>query len=242
MPTWDIISDTEFMEDKDYMADAEQGPCGGKPNRGSISPYFWDFIVIVAGIAVTFAVGGWINKGQDKKQLQSHLEAVKVELEENLVIVCDLKNYFDKTYELSLYLLSKRPQEHDYDSVYAASIYKEPGWSVIYYNPTFNYSSSAYETLKASGMMNLIRDPSFSRAIVNSYRLLQEAKQEADDYMARKTDALFRPAMENKFLFSQSWTLLDPGIDEFFYFLAAPYGLTSLEDARSRIEHTLILF
>ncbi|MCD8172584.1 MAG: hypothetical protein LUD76_03855 [Alistipes sp.] len=35
--------------------------------RRNTGRYFWDFIVMVADIAVSFAVSGWISHSKDKK-------------------------------------------------------------------------------------------------------------------------------------------------------------------------------
>ncbi len=206
--------------------------------RRNAGRYFWDFIVIVAGIAVSFAVSGWISHSKDKKTLKGHMAAIRLELVENLEIVENLDKYFDTTYELSMYLLTKEPEQHDWDSVLEASFYKER-ITVFYHNPTMTYSSSAYETLKASGMMNTVRDQEQFRELVKCYKLLEEIKYETDEYFRRKLDAFYTCVMEQNIYLLSTTDMLDPVWSIFYYFMASPYEIPGIPESRRQIEKVI---
>ena len=48
-----------------------------------ILKYLRELSIIIIGVAITAGVGFWINNRNNKKDLESHLIAVKLELEYN---------------------------------------------------------------------------------------------------------------------------------------------------------------
>lgn len=53
----------------------------------SITKYLRELSVVVAGIAITFIASNWISNRNAQKELANDLEAVRIELEDNLALI-----------------------------------------------------------------------------------------------------------------------------------------------------------
>lgn len=154
--------------------------------------YLRELSVVVAGIAITFTASDWISDRNEKKDLGRYLDAVKLELEENLEIVKEKKEFYHRSAQFGEYLRSqKKPKDADSDSL---KKYNDVS-SYIFF---MTYKTSAFDMLKMSGAMRLIKDKTLMNSILNSYRMLEEAKYDSDMYINRKVDEIFRTALDNE--------------------------------------------
>ena len=55
---------------------------------------------------------------------------------------------------------------------------------------TLSYKTSAFEMLKSSGSMKLIRNKALSRAILDCYSNLETIKYDSDNYMVQKREEI----------------------------------------------------
>jgi len=141
-----------------------------------IGKYLRELSVVVVGIAITFTISNWIESRNNKKELEENLETVKLELQENLKIVNDLnRDFYKHVAGFSNYLQNNDWQNLNKDSLKYYSDY-------ALYIPDFIVKTSAFEMLKTSGLMRLIKDKKMIQALWNSYFFLERLKIANDSY------------------------------------------------------------
>ena len=151
--------------------------------------YLRELSVVIIGVAITFLGSDWIGRQNEKKDLERYLETLRIELEMNLTDLGENIELYDKTTRLSRLLLSDHPQNLPADSLYA---YMEIVPIILF--PHFR--TSAYETLKTSGMIRFIPDSTF-RAIQESYNLLKITEFDAHNYMTMKMREVYESLLTN---------------------------------------------
>jgi len=145
---------------------------------------FRDVMVVVVGIAITFSLNNWMNNKKERKDVQHYLNALKMELEENLNNVEDRTRYHKEAMELCEYLNSHKPEAYQRDSI------DKYEWIINGTYP-FSYKTSAFEMLKMSGAMRLMKDKELLSTIWNTYQQLEFLKTANDSYMLRKGDEMY---------------------------------------------------
>ena len=165
-----------------------------KNSNGGIEvlKYLRELSIVALGIAITFIVSDCIGKRNQQKDMKRHLNAVKLELEENLKIVQEKADFYELAANFSNYLLST-----DYESLNPDSLEKFN--ETIRYVFVMTYKTSAFEMLKISGAMRLIKNEEMLRSILESYTLLEEAKYNSDIYMNKKLTEIYEFFIENQF-------------------------------------------
>jgi hypothetical protein len=141
-----------------------------------IGKYFWELSVVVVGIAITLSANNLINILNEKKDLHLHLDAIKLELEENLQTVNDRKAYFERTTRYALYLVTRNPNKSTDDpyAVHPDSV--KNNTDITYDIHYFVYKTSAFEMFKTSGMMRLTKNEKLMKSIWDSYSGLETLK------------------------------------------------------------------
>jgi predicted small secreted protein len=156
-----------------------------RTSKNWLSSFSANLLGVIIGIAITFMVSGWISSRNEKKDIQRYLEMVKMELEDNLPIVQGLSIFYEQAQNFSNYLLTIGKQEN----LQADSLKKYE--NVIRNTPIINYQSGAYEILKSSGTMRLIRDKELLKSIIDSYSTLEYAQKAGNREMEIKSNKLF---------------------------------------------------
>ena len=144
-----------------------------------IRKYVRELSVVVVGIAITFAISNWINSKNEKKAFELYLNAVKLELEENLNNLKEKKVYYERAVMYSDYLLKNEMKNLHPDTL-------KQYIDLNRYLPFFSYKASAFDMFKSSGMMRLMKDKNKLQAIWNCYSELEGAKVVNDFYIQRK--------------------------------------------------------
>ena len=148
-----------------------------------IVKYLRELSVIIIGIAVTVLTGLWINDRNNTQDIGLYLENIKMELQNNLDDISMVKKYYGFASIYSNYLTTHKMQNLEPDTL-------------SYYNgltkslPFFTYKTSAFDMLKASGMMRLIKDKSKVKSIWDCYDQLEFLKMTNDFYIQRKVAVL----------------------------------------------------
>jgi hypothetical protein len=145
---------------------------------------FRDVMVVVIGIAITFSLNNWISNKNERKDVQLYLEAVKIELEANLKDVENHTKYYQHAMELSEYLNSHKLEDYQLDSI-------EKHYWMMFSTYTFKCKTSAFEMLKISGAMRLLKDKTFLSNIWDMYAMLEFLKVTDQEYELRKGDEIF---------------------------------------------------
>ena len=135
---------------------------------------FRDVMVVVVGIAITFSLNNWMSNSKERKDIQQYLYALKMELEENLNNVENVARYHKEAMYLCRYLNEYKPESYQIDSIAKYNL-------IINGTKSFSYKTSAFEMLKMSGTMRLIKDKELLSKIWNSYQAL-EATKSSNDY------------------------------------------------------------
>lgn len=164
---------------------------GFKKKMRSVTKYLRELSVVVAGIAITFLVSDLISDRNEKKEIERYLDAINLELEENLEIAEEHGKIYDKTAQFSHYLMATKPEKLSIDSL---DKYDE----VIKRLVVLNYKTSALEMFKMSGSMRLIKDKTLLSSILEAYRQIELSKVSSDVYMDRKTNEIFEQVLDEK--------------------------------------------
>jgi len=202
------------------------------------SKYLRELSVVVIGVAITFIGSNWISNRQEEKKLQSHLEAVKTELEDNLVEMRKGEIYYERLARLTHYLGSDQPENLSQEKIDQLNIYED--YFVVSKFLTMPVKTSAFEMMKASGTMSRIKNPDLSQAILDSYTSLGTTKYESDNYMSVKITEMRNSIMDNEEIFYGD--ILNPKFRRIFYFFAAYLDMQNLfKESGEQIEKTLSL-
>lgn len=141
--------------------------------------YLRELSVVVIGVAVTLAATSWIGSIGERQDLRLYLDAVKLELEDNLKQLERAEAYMEQSYRLGDYLQSDKPENLSIDSL--AQFQYVVG---SYY--FFSYKTAAFDMFKVSGAMRLIKDKELLLNIWNSYSELENHKVDQELYVKTK--------------------------------------------------------
>ncbi|MDR0659562.1 MAG: hypothetical protein LBG19_01910 [Prevotellaceae bacterium] len=108
-----------------------------------VGKYFCEVSVVIIGVTLTLMATSWINSCSEKKDLRLYLDAVKLELEDNLNMLQKAEEYIDKTLQLSEYLALNESEKHSRDSL---KKYKSITQSFYF----FVYKTEAFDRFKIS--------------------------------------------------------------------------------------------
>ncbi len=198
--------------------------------------YLRELSVVVVGIVITFGLNGWIGHRSEQKEAERYLQMVKTELEENLGIVQEQFVFYGETRDFAKYLLSAGDQKQ----LQADSVAKYE--SLMRTLKIMTYEASAFEALKSSGAMRLIKDEELLKSIIDCYTLLERAKSIGDSEMSRKETEM-RDIVREYGVAEEIFELKKPEYKPLFHYFSsysAPEG--SFWDCAEQIEKTLALF
>jgi hypothetical protein len=149
-----------------------------------IGKYLRELSVVVIGISITFTINNWINNRSEKRDMNLYLSVIKVELEENLEALLDLKEHFESADAYSNYL-----NTHDKTLLNEDSLYSYKNIQYNCYNVTF--STTAFEMFKTSGYMRFIKDKEFIKSIWKIYDALVAIDRFTEAYTEEKKKSVF---------------------------------------------------
>jgi len=144
-----------------------------------IRKYLREVSVVVIGVAVTLFASYWIGVENEKRNMILHLNAIKVEQEENIKILESAIEHLEPSVKYTLYLWS-----HDKNSLNKDSIHSY--FSVANNFESFTFKTNAFEMFKNSGVMRLMKNKELLLAIWDVYAELLHLKQTGDEYNNRK--------------------------------------------------------
>ena len=129
--------------------------------------YIRELSVIVIGIAITLGANNLINLNKDKEDLQRYLDAVQIEMEMNNELTKYLREKYILIEACSKYLNSVEAGKYNVDSLIK---HKKAFQATL----PIKYSTNAFEMLKISGLMRLIKDDSYFKSIILCYSTINE--------------------------------------------------------------------
>lgn len=153
-----------------------------------VGKYLRELSIVVAGVAITLYAGSYLNRKSEQRSLQQFLNAVKFEMKENLVSINDQCDFFQESYDTYKFIKSFREKGANMDSL-AAFV------PTIYSYRMYGYKYDAFESLKASGYMRLIKDETLLSTITESYGITKSVEQISLFYFNQKLEILNRIQM-----------------------------------------------
>ena len=125
--------------------------------------FFREVAVVVLGVAITLSASVWISNRNEKRDMALYLNAIKMELEENISIINESIEYLQPDAKYSAYL-----RTHDKKSLNADSI-EYYASTCCYIINSFKFKTNAFEAFKISGIIRLLDDKELLLTIWDVY-------------------------------------------------------------------------
>ena len=128
-----------------------------------IERYLREVSVVVLGVAITLSVTVWINNRSEKRDMVLYLNAMKIELEENIKVIDRVIEYLQPAANYEKYLRTHDKKSLNEDTlVYYAN-------SCCYILNKYVYKTNTFEMFKSSGVMRLVNDKTLLMSIWDVY-------------------------------------------------------------------------
>jgi hypothetical protein len=135
----------------------------------TIIRYIRDFSIVVAGIAVTLYVNYKVTNQGEKRDMNLYLNAIKIELEENIKELDKAVEHYQNDMKYRTYLTSYDKKSFNKDSLQS--------YSNTFFNvQIFSFKTNAFEMFKYSSTMRLIDDKELLLSIWEVYDDLSSVK------------------------------------------------------------------
>jgi hypothetical protein len=182
--------------------------------------YFREISVIVIGVAITLFASYWIGINKEKRDINLHLNALKMELEENIKTIDTIISNMEPSVKYMAYLHS-----HDKQSLSIDTLNKY--FKVCYTIGSYTFKTNAFEMFKTSGIMRLMDNKELLLEIWDAYTELSDYKQALDEYNKIKWSFIEKdlPQLEKN---------MEQNLQQFqlnyipmysFYLLGVPYSI-----------------
>jgi hypothetical protein len=152
---------------------------------GNVGKYIRELSIVVVGVAITLSIGVWINHANNKKDINLYLDAIKLELEENISLIEEIIEYWQPSMNYANYLMSNNKEALNRDSIRSFS-------SAFYENRYDNFSTIAFEMFKISGLMRLMDDKQLIFSICNAYKYLNLLEYHLDECRKFKNNEMIK--------------------------------------------------
>jgi len=164
--------------------------------KDRIKDFLWEVFIILVAVNITLLFHNWNEKRHEQRDMALYLNAIKMELEENITIIDKSIEYLRPNVEYEKYLKShdKKSLNKDTLTYYAASC--------SYNLKTLTFKTNAFEMYKSSGVMRLIDDKELLLTIWDAYSSIISLNEALQLYF----DTKWR-YMEKDFLFVESGEL-----------------------------------
>jgi hypothetical protein len=149
-----------------------------------IVKYLREVSVVVIGVAITLSATLWISQKSEKKDLNLYLNAVKMELEENIDKLNKVFEYAQLEINYTNYLLSNDRKLLNVDTLF---YYAQ---ACCYNNEIFSFKTYAFEMFKTSGIMRLVDDKELLLTLWRVYDALLMQMKILDVYSELKMEEL----------------------------------------------------
>ena len=207
-------------------------------SMNKIGKYLLEISVVVIGVAVTLSVSVWINHRNEKKDMSLYLNAIKLELEENMKVLDQAIEEMKPEVRYGIYLRS-----HDKQSLNEDSLRRYI--SVCYSFEIYTFKTNAFEMFKGSGLMRLMDKKELLIAIWDVYSELNTLKQGYDDHNSRKLNHMEKDfplqGYGGEKMVLNVVPMYDFYINGFSYLYETEKTLNDLKEVVSKLEETKLL-
>ena len=181
-------------------------------SKNQIVQFLRETAVVVIGVAITLSASYFITKRSEKRDIHLYLNALRMELEENLKILDQSAVIYQRHVRYANYLQSNDKEELTPDSI--------SHYSNVYYGYTpYTFNNNAFEMFKISGNMRLLNDKELLLSIWDIYSDLSEIKKILDLYMDMRMEDMKK---------EKDWSVTEKlkNIPMYnFYITEAPYNM-----------------
>jgi len=140
-----------------------------KLSISKIGKYLREISVVVIGVAITLSASYWISKMGEKRDFNLFLNAVKLELAENIQYIhAEQKRLLSKEFEYANYLKSHEKHQLHQDTI---KYYVINGYAA--HMEIIAFRKAAFEMFKSSGAMRLMRNKELMQNVWEAYFLMQ---------------------------------------------------------------------
>ena len=126
--------------------------------------FFLNVLSVILGIAITFAIQGWVDRRHDKKEIRSALELVRSELSTNIEDINIMTDYLVQERKSAKYLIRNWGR---LDKCPADSVDYHGG--LVFADALITTSDDALELLKMSSLFQKIGDNVLAMKIIRAY-------------------------------------------------------------------------
>jgi len=166
-----------------------------------------NLLVVILGISIAFYLEGYrqeqSNKLQERKYLQSLLEDIETDIEKLDTLI----SFNDEIKTALINLSDMSVRRTSFEQLYSSDTAFIRSLSYIRYNPPFSSQGSSYESLKASGKMELIADFELRNQIVELYEQYYQGTAEYDQAIKELVRDFVSPYYMNEIRFSGAWSV-----------------------------------
>ena len=152
-----------------------------KDKSNQITAYFYQFIVVVAGIVVTFIGSGIITHCSEQSDIKALMKLVIEELNQNKENMKDTQRRMSYDRTMSIYLIDSNYQS---ESLPTDTLIKYRG--LIGNIANFRYTRDAMELLQSSALIQKIDNKTFMLEIIRMYENLEQTRKTVDQYYGLK--------------------------------------------------------
>ncbi|MDR0558558.1 MAG: hypothetical protein LBG92_00120 [Prevotellaceae bacterium] len=145
-----------------------------------IGKYLREISIVVTGIAITLSASYWITQRAEKRDLSLYLNAIRLELEDNIKELDREAEYLEDWENYAIYLALQDKKTLNPDSIRTEAY---PGLGYI---ETAVFQTSAFEMFKASGYMRLMDDKELLQSVWKAYLELEKCRLSIDFYFELK--------------------------------------------------------
>ena len=158
----------------------------------SIGKYLRELSIVVTGIAITIGIGLWVNSKNNGKDLQLNLDAIRMELEENMMYIIEQEAALLPEYQYAAYLKSHKKDKLDFDII---RDFAKNGYTNVDF---IFFKTGAFEMFKSSGVMRLLQNKKMMHEIWDTYFWLHRQEIAFEKLTQIKIDELQKWSEEKK--------------------------------------------
>lgn len=207
-----------------------------KNQAKKIGKFLREIAVIVIGIAITLSANYWITNRNTEKDMALYLNAIKLELEENVRVLEEANsgliqigiNYAD-------YLKSHDKKSLSLDSLI---FYRN---TTAYNATSITVNTNAFDMFKVSGNMRLVKDKKLLLSLWGTYTRLEELKHNFGGLQQMKMDEMKKYFYLNNL--PDEELLKDPPMYDFYVNMFVPYVQRNMSNITLKsLNETLSMF
>ena len=166
-----------------------------------------NLLVVIFGISIAFYLEGYRQEQDNRLQERKYLESLAEDLTTDIEELDTLISLNDHIKSALINLSDISVNRTAFEQVYTSDTALIQALSYIRYNPPFTSQGSSYESLKASGKMELIADLKLRNQIVALYEQYYQGTKEYDQTIKELVRDFVSPYYMNEVRFTGAWSV-----------------------------------